>query len=374
MRDLPDRAEIERRLRQIFPREAFDTTLSNPLAAAAVAAMLYVDAVQPDDAPDSEDGLRWVRPTTVLWMNDDVYARPGVEERTAWRRAALGGNARRAVEELLGVWGIARDLRWYADNTRETLRDETWPSWRRHGAVVLRAGIKTTSDKPRWALAQSFAGLFNPRLLDDALDDAITAWVEEHMNPGDRLRRATMFDRAQHQHEVEVTLPDGTIRRLEPGEASLVLKGVSEEWAPLRLIDPVVVSLSEPGAKVYVLDAAQLTQLGVTIDPTTLLPDAVVADIGVRPVRFWIIEVAASDGVIHEARREDLLAWADAQRIPRDQCAFMTAFVDRNSVPAKRRLKDLAVGSFAWFLAEPTRELEWREIHVPGGTVSRFRP
>lgn len=374
MRSLPDRVEIERRLRQIFPREAFDTTLNNPLAAAAVAAMLYVDAVHPDDEPDSDDGLRWVRPTTVLWMNNDVYARDSAADRAAWRTAALGGNARRAVEALHEGWGIARDLRWYADNTRETLRDETWPGWRGHGAAVHRAGIKTTSDKPRWALAESFADLFDPDLLDDALDDAIGAWVEEHMNPGDRLRRVTMFGRAQHQHEVEVTLPDGTVRRLEPGEASLVLKGVLEQWAPLRLTDPVVVSLSEPGAKVYVLDAAHLSQLGVTIDPTTLLPDAVVADIGERPVRFWIIEVAASDGVIHEARREDLLAWADAQRIPRGQCAFLTAFLDRNSAPAKRRLKDLAVGTFAWFLAEPSRELEWREIQIPGATVSRLHP
>lgn len=373
MRPLPDRDEIERRLRLIFPREAFDPVLSNPLGAAAVAAMLYVDAVHPDDQPDHDDGLRWVRPTTVLWMSDEVYDLSPEEARTAWRKAALGGNPRRAVENLHEEWGVPRDSRWYADNTRETLRDETWPEWNGHGAALQRAGIKTTSSAPRWALAESFADLFDPDLVDEALDDAITAWVDEHMSPGDRLRRKTMHSRAHQGHEVEVTLPDGTVRRLEPGDASRILKGVLEEWAIRRLVDPVVVSLSEPGAKVYVLDAAHMAALGLTIDPTTLLPDAVVADIGAKPVKFWIIEVAASDGVVDESRREKLLKWADAQRIPREQCAFLTAYLDRNAPIAKRRLKDLAVGTYAWFLTEPEHELAWQEIETPGGTVTPLR-
>lgn len=373
MRPLLDRDEIERRLRLIFPREAFDPVLSNPLGAAAVAAMLYVDAVHPDNDPDHDDALKWVRPTTVLWMSDEVYALDLEEARTAWRKASLGGSPRRRVEDLHDKWGIARDSRWYADNTRETLRDETWPGWRGHGAALRRVGMKTTSSAPRWALPASFADLFDPDLLDEALDTAIATWVEEHMSPGDRVRRATMHDRASKGHEVEVTLPDGTVRRLEPGDASRILKGVLEEWAMRRLVDPVVVSLSEPGAKVYVLDAAHMAMLGLTIDPTTLLPDAVVVDIGVKPVKFWIIEVSASDGVVHEARREALLEWADEQRIPREQCAFLTAFLDRNAPIAKRRLKDLAVGTYAWFLTEPESELVWREIETPGGTVTPLR-
>jgi len=32
------------------------------------------------------------------------------------------------------------------------------------------------------------------------------------------------------------------------------------------------------------------------------------------------------------------------------------------------------VGTYAWFLAEPTRELEWREIDMPGGDVTPLRP
>ena len=37
-------------------------------------------------------------------------------------------------------------------------------------------------------------------------------------------------------------------------------------------------------------------------------------------------------------------------------------FLDRNDDAARRRLKDLAVGTFAWYASEPTRELAWYDI------------
>lgn len=361
MRPLLSRREISDRLGLVFPRNAFDPVLSSPLAASAIAAMLYTDAIRPEDGSGAPDE-GWARPTTVLWLSDEVYARDDEGSRVAWRNAALGAGGRRAVGDLQEKWGLSRDSRWYADNSRETLRDETFPGWRHHGAVTERPDLPSTSSKPRWALLSSFADLFDPGLSGDSLMTAIETWRSSHMAPGDLLRIGTLLDRSRSAFQVEVALPGGQVRRLEPGDASRIMKGVFEDWAPARLADPVVVTISEPGDKVYVLDAARLKTLGVTIDPQTLLPDAVVADIGATPTLFWIIEVAASDGVVTEERRERLLRWASLQRIPTEHCAFLTAFMDRNSAAAKRRLKDLATGTYAWFATEPTRELAWREI------------
>jgi hypothetical protein len=361
LRPLLPRDEIARRLAQVFPREAFDPVLSSPLAAASVAAMLYTDAIRSDDAGTSDD-FGWLRPTTVLWLSDQVYAREDEASRIAWRTAALGGNARRKVEDLHESWGIARDSRWYADNSRETLRDETFPAWRSFGAVVRRVDIPSTSSKPAWALLDSFADLFSPAVTGTALVDAIAGWRDSHMTPGDMFRIATEVGRGEKEHQVIVNLPGGGTRNLEPGDASEILRGVLEAWAPARLADPVVLTISEPGDKVYVQDAAQLKALGVTIDPQTLLPDAVIVDIAAQPVVFWIVEVAASDGVVDESRLQLLRAWAANNRIPVDHCEYLTAFRSRNSAAARRRLKDLAVGTYAWFLAEPSRELSWREI------------
>jgi len=76
----------------------------------------------------------------------------------------------------------------------------------------------------------------------------------------------------------------------------------------------------------------------------------------------WIVEAVATDGPVTEERRRRLLEWAADQKIPAGSCRFLSAFLSRNHGAAKRRLKDLAVGTLAWYLDEPTRELSWHEI------------
>ncbi len=358
MRALPALEDCGARLEMIFPRAAFDTVLSNPLAAAAVAAMVYVDGVVPDDG-DLPAEATWARPSMCLWLSDAAYARADVASRSAWWKAAMGGAKK--VAALLEQWGEQFEPR-YADNTRETLRDETFPKWLDEGAMRVRPGIKTTSSQPRWALTASFADLFDPHLAGDELVAAIDAWRDAHMSPGGRLKALTAQQREQRTHAIRVELPDGEIRSLEPGEASVILKGVIEAWAPARLADPVVLTISEPGDKIYTADNTVLLRLGLAIDTSTLLPDAVLVDIGAEPPTFWVVEAVASDGPIDEDRKRALLRWAVSQRIPESNCQFLTAFGSRNSGPARRRLKDLAVGTYAWYADEPTRELAWYEL------------
>lgn len=361
LRPLPTRAECIARLELVFPRAAFDTVLSNPLAGTAVAAMIYVDAVV-DDEDDLPADARWARPTTCLWLSAAAYARTDPASRAAWLAAALRG--KKQVRELLEGWGETFEP-WYADNTRETLRDETFPKWLDDGALRPRPGIKTSSGRPRWALTASFADLFDPALVDDDLVQSIDRWRGDHMSPSGRMKAVTAQQRGDQAHVVRVELPGGGRRDLEPGEASFILKGVIEQWAPVRLADPVVLTISEPGDKVYTADAAILRRLRIAINVSTLLPDALLVDVGTTPATFWIVEAVATDGPIDEDRRRSLLSWARDQRIPEQDCRFLTAFGSRNSGPAKRRLKDLAVGTYAWYADEPTRELAWYELDPP---------
>jgi hypothetical protein len=356
-RPLTTAEEATKRLELIFPRAAFDTVLSNPLAGAAVAAMVYIDAVAP--AEDEQPPPAWARPSTCTWMSDVVLSHGTDEERLAWRTAAE--RTKRAVIALHEAWDEPFEPR-YADNTRETLRDETFKAWLEHGALRQRAGLPTSSGLGRWALSSSFADLFDPALAGRALRIAIDTWSEANMSPGARLRAVRAADRADQVHQVLVRLPGGGTRRLEPGQASLILKGVIEEWAPRRLSDPVVVSISEPGEKIFTGDARTLRRLGIHIDVTRVLPDAVVADLGVEPVAFWIIEAVASDGPITDARRAKLLRWAEEQSIRPPDCSFLSAFVSRADAAARRRLKDLATGTFAWYADEPEHELAWYEL------------
>lgn len=324
--------------------------------------MLYVDAVVPDDGPLPEDAY-WARPTTCLWLSDEAYARTDEADRVAWRDAA--SKRRATVVALLEEWGHALNA-WYADNSRETLRDETLPGWLGFGALRDRPGVKTTSSYGRWALTRSFADLFNPELGDDALNNAVESWTASHMTPGDRYRIRQAREMGRRDVSVVVNMPDGSTRNLEPGEASMILKGVVEDWAPARLIKPSVLTISEPGTKILLADGATLAAIGLMINPSTLLPDALIVDVGTRPRPvFWLVEAVSSDGPIDEDRKASLLRWADDQRIPPEDCQFLTAFASRSHQSARKRLKDLAAGTFAWYADEPGRELAWYELSQP---------
>lgn len=374
LRKLIDRDTAEVRLKEIFPPGAFDTVLSSRQAASAVTAMIYVGAVVNDEGDAVIENV-WARPSTVMWMSEQAMARGNDAQRLVW--AGTATKTEKRLVELLNEWGFDHQP-WYAANSRETLRDETWPKWRSHGAVRRREGVATSSSAPRWALTASFADLFDPDLSGDDLDTAITEWRRTHLTPGELLRIQYANDLAKAEHEVAVVIPGYGVRALEPGVASAILRGVVEEWAARRLDTPVVVAISEPGAKVWVMDAAKLAAAGISINVSSVLPDAIILDAGTKPPTFWIIEAVATDGEVDEDRKADLLAWAADQYINPDDCQFLSAFASRNSAPARKRLKDLAVGTYAWFLDEPGRELAWNELpdakQLPAVPARHSRP
>lgn len=144
----------------IFPPAAFDPVMSGPLAAAAVAAMLYVGAVVTDEGDPQPENV-WARPSMVVSMSSEALTHTADDERLVYAQAAV--RSIKDVVALLKAWGHAHHP-WYAANSRETLRDETWPKWRENAAARKLPGIPTSSSKPRWALAASFANLFAPSL------------------------------------------------------------------------------------------------------------------------------------------------------------------------------------------------------------------
>nr|WP_082535080.1 BsuBI/PstI family type II restriction endonuclease [Nonomuraea pusilla] len=361
MRKVISPEEAERRLQIIFPRAAFDTVFSSPLAAMAVAALIYVDAVC--SADDAAETVRWARPTTVLWMSKAVLACDTDAERIAWSDAAAKGN--RHVVALQQAWNIPFEPA-YRDNSRETLRDETFKGWLTHNAIRNRPGLPKSSPLPMWSLLDSFASLFDPGMTDEEFKEAADQWRDQNLDPGTRLKAAFALNEEVHKHAVKVRLPNsnGATRTLAAGISSLIIKGIVETWALARLKLPVVLAISEPGDKVHLADDALLRKLGIKIDDKNVLPDVIIADIGSDPVHFWIIEAVATDGIVSEQRRGMLLDWAAKQNIKNDRCSFLTAFRSRNAAPARKRLKDLASGTWAWFADEPEYELAWYRIYV----------
>ncbi|WP_256978609.1 BsuBI/PstI family type II restriction endonuclease [Rhodococcus sp. 14-2470-1a] len=356
MRPIITASGATERLLLIFPREAFDTVMSSPLAGAAVSALIYVDSI----ATGNDSTTFWARPSMVTWMSEEMRIRDSEDDRVQWREAAAKKN--KDLVKVLDEWGVST-ASGYADNSRETLRDETFRKWRENSAIREKAGVPKNSSKGRWALEPHFADLFDPGLAGDQLVSQVVQWRERHLSPAAKLKVQFAAQGRQTAHAVSVTLPNGAgVRTLESGKASLILKSVVEEWAATRLTTPYVVTISEPGDKVFTADAKLLTYLQITINTQALLPDALIADVGGDDVQFWFVEAVNTDGEINEARKQSLLTWATNQGINPAHCHFLTAFTSRTDPAARKRLKDLASGTYAYFADEPGHELAWYRL------------
>ncbi|HEX6010605.1 MAG TPA: BsuBI/PstI family type II restriction endonuclease [Geminicoccaceae bacterium] len=326
---------MRRRLELIFAEGYPDrNNVVRDLAAATTFAFLYVGAV---------DGAgRHLAPRHVFRMTDERAARRAESDRDAYFQASRT----RAAPIPPG------EKRWYEDNTREPIRDETIRGLRNAGAIG-ELPLETTSSLPRYYLASDFAALFDPGLEEQALEEAIERWRAAHIDERAR-RRMHLLRRtaAAAQGRVTVALPTGEVRLLGVGKSAALTKAVVERFAPRFLREPVVVWISESGHKVYDREEALTRALGLDIDVGQLVPDVILAEAGVDPELVIFVEVVISDGPVTGPRRDELQALASRAGYRTDQLVFGTVYLDRSAGPLKRNLPALATGSFVWCAAE----------------------
>jgi hypothetical protein len=344
-----DVPEIQGRLLQVFPEgTAQRNYCTREMAARAVFVMLYVGAV--------EGSGMWMAPKHVYRMGTSQSRLRSDEG----RRAYIAAVEKRGSQ--------APSDRWFQDNTREPIRDETLRDGLvRVGAVITRPGVATTSSKGRYALQTAFASLFNPALNGEPLDLAVAAWQEGYLSAGALARvRLQQRSAAAARSRVLVTLPNGETRQMEPGPSSVITKAVVEVFAARFLGDPAVLWISESGNKIIQRDDQLAQELGLNIEPDRLLPDTILVDLAPSEPLIVFVEAVATAGEINEARRAAFVELTTAAGFKARQLAFVTAFADRNAAAFKRAVANLAWGSFAWCLTEP-EHLIVLDGRSPGG-------
>jgi hypothetical protein len=331
---------IRERLPSIFPDGTENRNyVIRGMAAKTIYVMLYVDAISGKD--------RWIRPDQVTKMTDEQAALIDDESRLEWVKASL-------------VPGGMTDIpnRWYAANTREPIRDETLRSGLiQLGAVVERQGLATTSAKPRYALTESFAGLFDEGLAQEEIQAAVDTWQKSHLSAG-ALARIQLVKRGAgdgREGEILVTFPNGETRRMAPGPSSVISKAVIEEFAARFLHSPAVVFLSESANKVVSRDNELAAAIGLKIESDRNLPDIVLADLGPEHPLLVFVEVVATDGAVTPARKIALQEVASRGGFPPENLAFVTAFFDRSNPAYRKLVSEVAWESFVWFVSEPDK-------------------
>jgi hypothetical protein len=340
------REQVRDRLLQVFPQgAALRGNITNPTAASTVFTALYIDAI--------EGSGEWLGPKHVYRMTEEQAAQTDPASRATY------------VAVIRNPRGVVPGARWYADNTREGIRDDTLREGLvAIGAVIERAGVPTTSSKPRYALTAAFADLFNPTLEGEALTQAIATWQAEALNKGALARLAIVRRGAGvSTDQVLVTFPNRETRRMKPGPSSEITKAVVEVFAPAFLTDPAVVFLSESGNKVVARDDELARSIGLAIQADKNLPDTILVDLGPAHPLLVFVEVVATDGPISQRRKEALEELVAEAGFPAEHVAFVTAYLDRSAGPFKKTVDSLAWGSYAWFAAEPERLVVFSEAH-----------
>lgn len=326
---------ISERLPVIFPEGTPNRTYCiREITASTVFAMLYIGAV--------EDADVWLGPVHVYRMTD-VQA----EDVTDEARLSYRSDLRKKSYKVPGS-------RWYADNTREPIRDETLREGLLVvGAVIEKAGVTTTSGAPRYALKKNLAALFDPDLVGESLDIAILAWQKNHLSHSARARVSLMRAGTVTKDGVLVNFPNGDTRRLIPGPSSDISKAVVEVFSVKFLEEPGVIWLSESGNKTAHSDVKLALSIGLDIQANKDLPDLILVDVGPSQPLIVFVEVVATDGAITPRRQDALYAITDKGGFDRSQVAFVTAYADRETAGYKKTMSGLAWGSFAWFMSEP---------------------
>jgi hypothetical protein len=304
------------------------------IAAKTVFTMLYVGAI--------EDWGIFCSPQHVYRMTEEQSHKMEQADRTEYYRCVLDRNCK------------IEGSRWYQDNTRESIRDETLRDGLVEiGAAVVNQSIPTTSSKPRYALKKDFSDLFDPDISGNELEKLISNWQEKNLSKNALTRLKINLSGANPADKILVTFPNGETRPLDPGPSSIIAKHVIEVFAKKFLQRPFVLWLSESGNKVTVKDDQLASELGLSIDVSKDLPDIILVDVGPEQPLIIFVEVVATDGAITPRRMEAIYQLTDKAGFNRSQILFVTAYMDRQSAGFKKTISELEWNSFVWFASEP---------------------
>jgi hypothetical protein len=329
---------ISERLPDIFPEGTPNRNYCvRELSASTIFAMLYIGAI--------ENAGIYLGPVHVYRMSYEQAALSEDQERINYRKNVLS--------RKFAITG----KRWYADNTREPIRDESLREGLvQIGAVTSLSGIPTTSSKPRYCLKKDFAQLFDPELVGDDLAEVILQWQKNNLSKSalTRLSLASLGHKGGDD-KILVSFPNGETRKLSAGPSSEISKAVIENFAKSFLEHPIVLWLSTSDDKVVARDDEMAAKIGLKIEADRNLPDIILVDIAPVDPLVVFIEVVATDGAISERRQHAIYELTDIAGFKRSQITFVTAYLDRESTGFKKTISGVAWNSFVWFVSEPEK-------------------
>lgn len=251
-----------------------------------------------------------------------------------------------AGNPALGIRGILDFMRQrmkvpYAENTRETIRDESVKPLVAAGVVQLNPDAPDRSINSPATVYQitpealSLLKKYGRREWSQALKDYL----------GDRETLIDRYARRRSEHLLQVNVGGYPIH-ISPGKHSELIKRILEEFSPRFAPNALTLYVGDTGSKWGLFDADKLAELGINVSRHGQMPDVLIYN----EEKNWLflIESVTSSGPIDGRRREELHRLFGKSKAA---LVFVTAFPNRQVM--RRYLHVLAWETEAWIADSP---------------------
>lgn len=251
-----------------------------------------------------------------------------------------------ATNPILGIRGILDFIRNkmkvpYAENTRETIRDESVKPMVAAGILEKNPGATHRAVNSPATVYQISAETLEllKKFNQTEWSDVLTVYLSGRDTLVER------YARKREELQLHVKVGDSEIR-ISPGTHSELIKQILEEFAPRFARNATTLYVGDTGDKWGLFDVEKLTKLGVEVSRHGQMPDILMYD----DDKNWLflIESVTSNGPIDGRRYEELSSLFAKSKA---KLIFVTAFPDR--LLMRRYLNVLAWETEVWIADSP---------------------
>lgn len=267
-----------------------------------------------------------------------LLALADIGPRTPWKKTA---------RPMVRIWDIMAFMRErygkdYAANSRETIRRQTIHQFEQ-ARMVNRNPDDPTRPTNSGKTVYQLTGEVMP-LLKAYRTPAFEKELKSLITRFSSLQEA--YRRSREGLRVPLTLPDGSVVYLSPGEHNVLQVAILEQLGPRFAPGAAVLYVGDTALKHVVYEAAELKKIGVSITPHDKLPDAVLY--ASKKNWLYLIEAVTSHGPVSPKRYRELekmLAHCTAARV------YITAFLSIQDF--RKYATDIAWETEVWIADNP---------------------
>lgn len=230
----------------------------------------------------------------------------------------------------------------YKPNTRETVRDEGVHYFKEAGIVIVNPD---RPDRPK--NSPRYVYQLEPVLQELLKAYGTPTWNEQLL--AYKLLRPTLSERYAQERDlllVPLVVNDEEIR-LSPGEHSVLIKKIVEEFAPRFAPGSQLVYLGDTGEKWGYYDKPLAERLGILVFRDSKMPDVILYDKN----RNWLylVESVTSNGPVDGKRYDELSRQFGELEIG---LVYVTAFPTRQMMA--KFVSELMWDTEVWIASDPT--------------------